>query len=151
VTPPPHSPPCKGLPLLGDIFSKLVGIVVAVTGQNSPRQRPNHRLAHRCSPVSCWYCLTHENECCACVDEKNSPIWGFTSPAILTGHWDCHRCVAGPSLLGPERAEPPSKKVHPWSFLWVSSRYAWTCPSFMPLEFLSLNSKGDFLVEGVIP
>jgi hypothetical protein len=29
VTPPPHSPPCEALPLLGDIFSRQAGITMS--------------------------------------------------------------------------------------------------------------------------
>jgi hypothetical protein len=46
--------------------------------------------------------------------------------------------MAWPFSLSPEGMEPPSKKVHPWSFLPVSSRYAhgivrWFIPLLFPL------------------
>jgi hypothetical protein len=52
--------------------------------------------------------------------------------------------IAGPSSSDPEGMEPLSKKAHHWSFLRVLPQYAWSCPPFMPLLFLSLDSKCDF-------
>jgi hypothetical protein len=41
--------------------------------------------------------------------------------------------MAGLSSSGPKGAEPPYMKACPWSFLWMSSQYAWCCPPFILL------------------
>jgi hypothetical protein len=77
---------------------------------------------------------------------KTTHLFGvLIGPTVLAGRQGAMGVMAGASSSGPEGAEPPSRKAHPCSFLWVSPQYAWSCPPFMPLQFSSLKSKTQFL------
>jgi hypothetical protein len=87
------------------------------------------------------------DECCACVDESNSPIWGFAGPTIITSHQGCHGHDGGAVLIRLWRGGAPVQEGPPLVLLvGVHPICAWGCPSACatPISLVHvLNLKSD--------
>jgi hypothetical protein len=90
VAPPLHSSPPEDLPLLGDIFSREMGISVHVLGRNGPGWSPGIDRPTVAAPPFTGISGPTGDECCAGGDGDSSLTWGVAGPAILADHRSFH-------------------------------------------------------------
>jgi hypothetical protein len=122
---PPHSPLPEDIPLLGDIFSQQVGISVGARRPRRPHMKTGPLTGLPSQPYLTLVSPDLQGMSVVAVVTVIDHLLGalqvpLSSPTARV----VAAMVAGPSSSGSGGAEPPSKRVCPWSFLLVSSWYA---------------------------
>jgi hypothetical protein len=126
VSPLPHSPPPNDLPSLGDLFGQQAGINAAACQLKRPQigteasfdpppQSDLMLVLSDLQQMSVALVVTGIAHLLRVLLVPSSPLASRAVAAMMVG----------PSSLGTGGAEPSSKKACPWSFLPVSSRYAY--------------------------
>jgi hypothetical protein len=94
-------------------------------------------------------------ECCACAKGVDSPTRGSTCLIVLIGHRSCRGHDGGAVLVESLVSGAPAQEglalVFPMGVLSVCIGSCLLFVQLLPLLFLSLNSKGNVWVAGVIP
>jgi hypothetical protein len=86
---------------------------------------------------------------------NNSLTQGFVGPTVLVGRRGCCIHDGGVTLTSTGGAEPSSMRAGPWTFLLVSSRYAyrvdfWLCAAPISPNY-ELTLKSGAVVTGIVP
>jgi hypothetical protein len=132
VTPPPHSPPPEDLPSLDDIFNRQAGIYVSARRTTWSRTKTGSVTGPPPQPHLALVCPDLQGVSVVLVVIGMSRLLGVLQvPPYSSAARVITAMLVGPSSSGAEDAEPPAKKVCPWFFLPVSSRYGivrWLAP-----------------------